>query len=177
MKQPYLECGKIINIHGFRGAVKLESYCDSPAVLAGLKTLWFREGERYLPRRVLHASVFRQFVIAELEGIAGEEAANRLRGVTVFAARDELPLASGAFFIADLIGTPVRHADTGAVLGTLTDVTPGATADLYTVTLTGGKTALVPAVPAFVVKTDPDDAVYIRPIPGLLGEDDSNDAV
>ena len=164
MKQPYLECGKIINIHGFRGAVKLESYCDSPAVLAGLKTRWFREGERYLPRRVLHASVFRQFVIAELEGIAGEEAANRLRGVTVFVARDELPLASGAFFIADLIGTPVRHADTGAVLGTLTDVTPGAT-------------ALVPAVPAFVVKTDPDDAVYIRPIPGLLGEDDSNDAV
>ena len=63
------------------------------------------------------------------------------------------------------------------MLGTLTDVTPGATADLYTVTLTGGKTALVPAVPAFVVKTDPDDAVYIRPIPGLLGEDDSNDAV
>lgn len=172
MKQAYLECGKIINIHGFRGAVKLESWCDSPSVLAGLKTLWFSEGERMLPRRVRSASVFKQFVIAELEGIEGEEAANRLRGVTVYAAREELPIEDGAFFIADLIGTPIRHADTGDLLGTLTDVTPGATANLYTVTMQNGRTALVPAVPAFVVKVDPSDAVYIRPIPGLLGEDD-----
>lgn len=171
MKQPYLECGKIINIHGFRGAVKLESYCDSPAVLAQLGTLWFREGDGYRSRRVLRASVFRQFVIAELEGVADEDTANRLRGVTVYAAREDLPLKAGACFIADLIGTPVRHADTGELLGKLTDVTPGATADLYTVTLTNGGQALVPAVPAFVVRTDPDDAVYIRPIPGLLGEE------
>ena len=59
MKQPYLECGKIINLHGFRGAVKMESYCDSPAVLAHLGTLWFREGTGYRPVRVLRASVFR----------------------------------------------------------------------------------------------------------------------
>ena len=69
MKQPYLECGKIINLHGFRGDVKLESWCDSPAVLATLGQLWFRQGEAYVPRRVLHASVFRQFVLARLEGI------------------------------------------------------------------------------------------------------------
>ena len=173
MKQPYLECGKIINIHGFRGAVKLESFCDSPAVLAGLGTLWFRDGSRYIPRRVLHASVMKQFVIATLDGIEGEEAANRLRGVTVYAAREDLPLADGSFFIADLIGTPVRHADTGEELGTLTDVTPGTTADLYTVTLRSGKSVLIPAVPAFVMKTDPDDAILIRPIPGLLGEEDA----
>ena len=48
----------------------------------------------------------RQFVIAELEGVESEDAANRLRGVTVYAAREDLPLKAGAFFIADLIGTP-----------------------------------------------------------------------
>lgn len=170
MKQPYLECGKIINIHGFRGAVKLESYCDSPEILAGLKTLYFRSGEHWTARRVLHASVFRQFVIAGLEGVEGETEANRLRGETVWAARGDLPLAPGAFFIADLLGLPVLHADTHEKLGVLTDVTPGPAADLYTVTLTGGGQALIPAVPAFVTHTDPDDAVYIRPIPGLLGE-------
>lgn len=171
MKQSYLECGKIINIHGFRGAVKMESYCDSPTVLAHLGTLWLREGEGYRPVRVLRASVFRQFVIAELDGVENEDSANRLRGVTVYAAREDLPLREGAYFIADLIGAPVRHADTGEAIGMLTDVTTGATADLYTVTLTGGGQALIPAVPAFVVRTDPDDAIYIRPIPGLLGEE------
>ena len=171
MKQPYLECGKIINLHGFRGAVKMESYCDTPGVLAHLGTLWLREKDGYRPVKVRHASVFRQFVIAELEGVESEDAANRLRGVTVYAAREDLPLKAGAIFIADLIGTPVRHADTGESIGTLTDVTTGATADLYTVTLAGGGQALIPAVPAFVVRTDPDDAIYIRPIPGLLGEE------
>lgn len=173
MKQPFLECGRIVNIHGFRGVVKMESYCDSPAVLSGLKTVYFRAGDAYLPKQILHASVFRQFVLAQLDGVEDEDAANRLRGTVVYAAREDLPCQPGAFFLADLIGLPVRHADTNELLGALTEVTPGAANDLYTVTLTDGRRAIVPAVPAFVIRTDPDDAVYIRPIPGLLGETES----
>ena len=37
MKKEYLECGKIINTHGVAGGVKLESWCDSPDVLADLE--------------------------------------------------------------------------------------------------------------------------------------------
>ena len=77
MKQAYLECGKIINIHGFRGGLKLESWCDTPEVLAGLKKLWFFEDGKYISKRVKSASVFKQFVIAQLEGIDDEETANR----------------------------------------------------------------------------------------------------
>ena len=36
-KKRFLECAQIINTHGVRGDVKLESLCDTPAVLAGLK--------------------------------------------------------------------------------------------------------------------------------------------
>ncbi|MBE6633803.1 MAG: 16S rRNA processing protein RimM [Ruminococcaceae bacterium] len=167
MKQPYLEAGRIINIHGFKGAVKLESWCDTPAVLAGLKRLWLQTKEGYVSKRVLHASVFKQFVIAHLEGVDSEDAANRLRGTVVYAAREELPLPEGGCFIADLIGLPVKHADTGAVLGTLTKVDPRAHGDLYTVETPNGE-ALLPAVEPFIVRIDTNDAVYIRPIPGLL---------
>ena len=167
MKQPYLECGKIINIHGFRGGLKLESWCDSPEVLAGLSTLWFFENGAYVSRRVLRASVFKQFVIAQLEGIDDENAANRQRGKVVYAAREDLPIEDGDHFIADLIGLPVKHADTGEVLGTLTDVDSRGHADLYTVKTSKGE-ALIPAVPEFVIRIDPDDGIYVRPIPGLL---------
>ena len=167
MKRPYLECGKIINLHGFRGEVKLESWCDSPGVLASLGRLWFCADGEYHPRRVLHASVFRQFVIARLEGIDSEEAANRLRGTVVYAAREELPLPPGGYFIADLLGLPVRHADTGELLGTLTRVDQRAHADLYTVRTPHGE-ELLPAVPRCVVRMGPGDAVYVRPSPGLL---------
>jgi 16S rRNA processing protein RimM len=167
MKQSYLECGKIINIHGFRGALKLESWCDSPEVLASLSRLWFFEDGKYVAKRVVHASVFKQFVIAQLEGINDEESANRQRGKVVYAARKDLPLAEGDYFIADLIGLSVRHADTGEELGTLVRVDPRAHGDLYTVRTPHGE-AMLPAVPEFVIRLDPDDAVYVRPIPGLL---------
>jgi hypothetical protein len=38
---------------------------------------------------------------------------------------------------------------------------------LYVVKTAKGE-ALIPAVPEFLVRIDPDDAIYIRPIEGLL---------
>lgn len=167
MKQVYLECGKIINTHGFRGTVKLEHRCNDPYVLADLQTLWFLENGHYLPRRVLRTSVFRQFVLADIEGVDTEEKANALRNQVVYAAREDIPLEEGDHFIVDLLGLPVRHADSGEVLGTLVDVNTNGARDLYIVrTPTGDH--MIPAVPEFVVRIDTDDAVYIRPIVGLL---------
>lgn len=167
MKQAYLECGKIINTHGFRGTVKLESWCDAPEILAGLDTLWLEKNGVYTPKRVLRASVFRQFVLMDLEGVATEEAANALRNTVVFAAREDLPLGEGDVFIVDLIGLPVKDADSGEILGELKDVNTRGAHDLYIVKTPTGE-HMVPAVPEFVVKIDTDDAVYIRPIPGLI---------
>ena len=167
MKLAYLPCGKIINTHGFRGTVKLESWCDSPDILADLETLYFRNGENYRPVRVLRASVFKQFVLMDLEGVETEEAANRLREVEVFAAREDIPIEDGFFFISELLGLPVKHADTKELLGTLKDVNTAGARDLYVVKTEKGE-ALIPAVPEFLVHIDPDDAIYIRPIEGLL---------
>ena len=171
MKLSYLPCGKIINTHGFRGTVKAESWCDSPDVLAGLKTLYLSEQDSYRPIRVLHASVFKQFVLLDLEGVDSEEAAERMRNVGLFAAREDLPIEEGSFFISDLLGLPVLHADSGVRIGTLSDVNTSGVRDLYEIQTKTGK-HLVPAVPEFIVKIDPDDAIYLRPIAGLLGEED-----
>ena len=55
MKKQYLECGKIANTHGVRGAVLIESWCDSPAVLASLETVYIEKDGSYTPLRVLSA--------------------------------------------------------------------------------------------------------------------------
>ena len=44
----YLECGKIINTHGVRGEVKIESYCDSPEVLRDLSRVYLKENGGYI---------------------------------------------------------------------------------------------------------------------------------
>ena len=174
MKQPYLECGKIINTHGFRGAVKLENRCDAPEILASLERIWFLEADgSYRPRRVLHASVQKQFVIATLEGVCDEESANRLRERIVYAAREDIPVEEGSHFIVDIIGLPVKDADTGEVLGEIKDINTRGARDLYIVKTAHGK-YMVPAVPAFIDRIDTDDAVYMRPIPGLLDGEAEN---
>lgn len=167
MKNAYLECGKVINTHGFRGDVKLESWCDSPEILEGLPTVFLKEGDHYRALRVLHASVFRQFVIAGLEGIGDENAANALRNQVLYAARNDLPLPEGGYFLADLIGLPVRNVDTGELIGTLRDVDQRGYADLYVIETATGE-VLVPCVPQFVIRVDPESGIDIRPIPGLL---------
>ena len=167
MKKPYLECGKIINTHGFRGTVKLESWCDTPEVLADLARIYFFEKREYVPKKVRHASVFKQFVLMDLEGVENEDAANALRNVIVYADRKDLPLEEGDHFIVDLIGLDVKDADSGELLGTLSDVNQRGARDLYIVRTESGE-YMIPAVPEFIVRIDPDDAIYVRPIPGLL---------
>ena len=168
MKRAYLECGKIINTHGFRGAVKLENRCDAPEILAGLKRIWFYEADgTYRPCRVLHASVQKQFVIATLEGVCDEESANKLRERLIYAAREDIPVPEGGNFIVDIIGLPVKDADTGELLGEVANIDTRGVRDLYVIKTEKGE-FMVPAVDAFIIKVDTDDAVYLRPIPGLI---------
>ena len=167
MKQAFLECGKIINTHGFRGTVKLESRCDSPYILAELETLWFYELGEYRPRRVLHASVFRQFVLADIEGVDSEEKANALRNRIVYAAREDIPLEEGDCFIVDLIGLPVIDDGTGREYGKLKEVINRGASDIYVIDTPAGE-RMMPAVEEFVKRIDFENGIYISPIEGML---------
>lgn len=172
-RDAYLECGKIINTHGFRGDIKLESWCDTPKVLAGLGRIFFRNGNDYCEVRVTSASVFRQFVLMHLAGTENEEAANRLRGTVVYAAREDIPLPVGGFFLADLTGLPVIDADSGEVLGTLREVIHPGASDIYVVKRPGKEDAMIPAVPEFIRRVDTEKGVFVTPIGGMLDDDET----
>ena len=163
----YLECGKVIATHGVAGAVKLESWCDSPYVLAELPTLYMLIDGKYIPFEVEKASVFKTIVIAKLEGIDSVDAAAEKKNMTVYASRDDFELDEGAYFIADLIGLDVIDADNGRVYGTVIEVTNYGASDIYTVrTETGDK--MIPAVPEFVIEVDLEKGIFIRPIEGMF---------
>lgn len=164
--KPYLECGKIINTHGVYGAVKLESWCDSPAVLAALKTLWYKTGGGMAPLKLRRASVFKQFVIAEIEGVNDVDAAVTLKNTVVYAAREDLDPGDG-HFVADLIGLPILDAASGERLGVLREVISRSTQDIYVVDTPAGE-RMIPAVAEFIRGIDLSRGVLVAPIPGLL---------
>ena len=93
MKQPYLECGKIINTHGVRGGLKVESYCDSPEVLASLHELFLFKNGNYEAKKVVKASVGAGRVLLYLAGVETLDDALLYKNKTLFARREDLPLA------------------------------------------------------------------------------------
>ena len=167
MRQRYLECGKIINTHGIDGAVKLECWCDSPEVLAGLKKVYFASGDDYKASRVLRASVFKNFVIAKIDGIGDIDAAQALVGTVIYADRRNIALEEGDHFIADLIGLDIIDVDTEQKLGTLREVINRGASDIYVIDTPDGE-RMMPAVAEFVIKIDIDKAIYVRPIEGMF---------
>ncbi|MBQ9079823.1 MAG: 16S rRNA processing protein RimM [Clostridia bacterium] len=167
MRAAYLECGKIINTHGIDGAVKLESWCDSPEVLASLERVYFKNGGDYEEREVLRASVFKQFVIAKIQGIGDIDAAQSQVGRVIYATREDFELEEGDYFIADLVGLDIIDADSGKVLGKLREVINRGASDIYIIDTPDGE-RMMPAVGEFVDRVDLEHGIYVRPIEGMF---------
>ena len=163
----FLECGKIINTHGVKGTVKAESWCDSPYILADLERVYTEENGRPKEYKVMNASVFKQFVLLELEGVVGMDAAIAMKNKTIYANRDDIELEEGDFFIADLIGLSVIDIDSGEKYGEVTDVINNGASDIYVIK-TGNGEAMMPAVDEFVKEIDLDKGIYVRPIEGMF---------
>ena len=164
----YPECGKVINTHGCHGGVKIEPWCDSPAVFTSLPRVFLRVEGELRPVRLRNAAVLGgRFVCAELEGVSSMEAAEALRGTVLYADRKDLHIPEGTLLIAEMKGMKVYHAVTGEPLGTLTDVIhPGAT-DIYVIRTEKGE-AMVPVVAEFVQRVDENEGIFLTPIEGMF---------
>lgn len=171
MRHEYLEGGRICTAHGVKGQLKAEHLCDSPKILLKVKTIYFKNKSGALtPVSVKGASLMGQFVLLTLEGIETREEAIAYRGRSFFLHRDDIPLSKGAMFIADMIGLPVIHAESGEQLGTLSDVSEVAGRRIYTVKTEGGE-VLLPDVAEFI-KEISEEGMKVLPIPGFFDEAD-----
>ena len=172
MKKQYLEGGKICTAHGVKGLVKVEHLCDSPKVLAKVKRIYFAERDgSFSERGVVSASVSGQFVLLGIEGVGSREEAIALRGKMIYINREDVPKSAGAMFIADMIGLPVYHFESGKSLGEISDVSDVAGRRIYTVNYEG-REVLLPDVPDFIKEIDEERGMGVCPIPGFFDEAD-----
>lgn len=163
-----LESGKIVNIHGLKGEVKVMPWCDYPDFLCEFDVLYIgREKTAYT---VQSARVHKGMALLKLEGIDTPEAANNLRNSLVYIDREEVDLDEGTYFIQDIIGLTVKDADTGEVYGEIKDVLQTGANDVYEIK-NGEKTCLIPAIEQVVIETDIENSqMLIRPLEGLFDE-------
>ena len=97
-----------------------------------------------------------------------------------YAAREDLPLEEGSFFIADLIGLPVIDERYGNV-GVLEDVLSPAGQDIYVVRREDGSTFMFPCVAEFLIEISLGEegdsrerGIYVKLIDGFLEDSHAN---
>ena len=168
MKKEYIECGCVRTAHGVRGLLKIESWCDTPKVLAGQKRVFIAEGEgKFKELVVLSASVMGDSVLMGLSGIESREDAFAYRGVTLYLHRDDIPVPKGSALISDMIDLPIIDVDTGKVYGTLAEVSDVPQGKLYGIKTDTGM-VYFPERPEFVKQIDVEKGIFIKPIPGFF---------
>ncbi len=175
----YIEAGKIVNTHGVKGSVKIESWCDTPAVLSSLPKIFIKKksGE-YIRLDKESSFVSKRHAVMKLRGIDTLDEALKYKGALVYAVRSDIPCEEGSVFICDLIGLPVIDAEDGTVYGKVCDYICSSAQKLYAVSVisheSGGQDTgvirYIPDVKQFIDHVDLDSGVYIRPIEGLLDE-------
>ncbi len=167
MKKDYLECGRVLAAHGVRGVLKIEHWCDNARVLSSQKRVFIKRGDEYTEYAVINASPSGEYVLMSLEGVCSRDEAQGMKNTVLYLRREDVPIAEGAIFVADMIGLPLIDIDTGCALGEISEVKDGVQGKLYTVITQKGE-VIFPGIPEFVKEIDVERGVFVRTIPGFF---------
>lgn len=157
-----LEAGKICNVHGLKGVVKIQPWTDSPEAFTWLEAL-FIDGKNYA---VESASVQKNNVLVKLSGIDNVSDAEKLRDKLVYCEREAFgQLPQGTYFVTDLIGCEVFT--NGTSLGKVSDVVWAGGADVYEIK--GETTIYLPAIKENIKSIDIKNKIIEAKLPeGLI---------
>lgn len=171
MLKQFIETGRIVGTHGIRGEMRLEVWADSPQFLSGLKYLYLSaEGEGRL--ELAAARPHKNICILKVKGVDTIEQAERYRSRIVYLDRKDRPLENGRYFIQDLLGCNVMHAETGEKLGEISEVSQTGANDVWHIKR-GEQEYLIPVIPQVVSSVEPENGIVkIVPLKGIF--DDEN---
>ncbi|CAN5291759.1 ribosome maturation factor RimM [soil metagenome] len=162
--------GRVAGAFGVRGELKIATYTEVPLTLTKFKALTRQDGSPALT--VTSARVVKDGVVARCVGVETKEAADALRGLRLYVPRAALPEPDeDEFYLADLIGLPVRHVATGDLLGKIKSVQNFGADDLLEITpALGGQTWYLPFTRAAVPEVKIAEGVVLADPPAMVGE-------
>ncbi|MBU1041829.1 MAG: ribosome maturation factor RimM [Proteobacteria bacterium] len=166
--------------HGIRGELCMDSHAGSPLLFAPGQTLFLAVpgpgggAGRPKPFVVAASRNHTGRMLVTLKGVGDRNAADLLRGATVFVAEADLPPPDeGEEYLFRLLGSkvflPDEAEEPGAEIGEFEAIldTPGQIT--WVIRGKGGEEILFPAVPEFILGLDAKrKRIVIDPPPGLL---------
>lgn len=112
--------GVIIGAHGTKGHVKLKSFTANPQDLLKYGDLTDLNGQRTFALQIINEN--KDFLRVQINGITTRNHAEALKGLKLFAARENLPATSKEeYYHADLIGLDV-YDEKNEIIGKISAV-------------------------------------------------------
>ena len=168
VKKEYFECGQIMRAHGISGAMVVNHFCDSYEVFEALNRVYLTTKDGYKELKVQKCAPYKTNLLLTVEEITTPEEVTAIRLSYLYAKREDIQKDEGDYFIVDLIGLPIVDFNSGESYGVLGDVINQGAQDIYVLKREGKSDAYIPAISEFVKEINPDKAIYITPIEGMI---------
>lgn len=164
-----LQVGAITSTHGVRGEVKVFPTTDDVKRFSKLKEVEMETPTGTTTLHIKGVKYFKQFAILKFEEYDSLNDVESIKGRKLFVTRkNAVKLQKDEYFIADLIGMKVIDPDM-QVEGELTDVMQTGANDVYDITLSDGRSFLLPVIADCIKKVDMKEGVItIHILEGLL---------
>jgi len=166
----YLAIGRVITAHSLHGEVRVELFTDFPERFASGTAILV--GTELQKTAVEAVRPHKNGLLLKLAGIDDRTHAEALRGIWLFVAEHQaVALEADTYWVHEIIGMTVE-TESGAVLGTVTDVIFTGANEVYVVEQPAGeekkKELLLPAIADVVRSVDvAQKRMVVHLLPGL----------
>ena len=165
--------GRVVKTKGIKGQLKVSSSGGGSVPFTKGKEIYLEKPQGLKKPFTVHSlGLYKGMTILSLQEVNRVEEAEELVGCSVYVAKEDLePLPPDEFYWFQLLGLEVKTEE-GDYLGKLEEILPTGSNDVFVVRKEGQE-ILIPAIEEVVIQVDLQEKwMVIRPIEGLLPEDD-----
>lgn len=149
-----IEIGRVSKAHGVRGELKIVLHWEESDALEHVGEVFL--GGQGAPPRKFGIRALRpadRAALVSLDGVGDRDAAERLRGATVFVSRAALPpLEPGEYYLCDLVGACVESPE--GVVGEVVEVRMHPSVDTLVVRSPDGRLLEQPLAEPWILAVD-----------------------
>ena len=171
----YLQVGKIVNTHGIRGEVRVQSTTNSPEerYAKGSELAIEVSKSEYIPVTVKSHRVHKSFDLLTFEEYSNINDVEKYKTKFLVVAEELLhELEENEYYANDLIGSEVVN-EAEELLGELSDILFLPANDVWVVKQQGKKDLLLPNIKSVIRKVDLDNKVItVHVLEGLDADED-----
>jgi 16S rRNA processing protein RimM len=166
-----LAIGRVGRAHGLKGEVRVDLFNADSDALEQVEELWLSKQADGAAGAKAHAIEWARAVpkayLVKLEGVSERNAAEALRGSTVWVSRGALETDESQYFLVDLIGARVTGPE--GDLGTVVEIATHPSVDSIVIETPAGGRVEQPLLDDFVERVSiPEKLVVLSSLDGLL---------